>query len=92
MEFAKKRTSPSASTPPKGVRLIIYDELFENLDMTRVTADTDLFNHGLDLLQVQSSVTTLNAYLIRSKPGVKLLKAKQVYDKPTVREIMNMVI
>ena len=88
---SKEAEKPSASTPPKDVRQIIYDELSENLDMTHVTADTDLFNHGLDSLQVQSLVTTLNAYLIRSKPGVELLKAKQVYDKPTVRKIIAMV-
>lgn len=88
---SKEAEKPSASTPPKDVRQIIYDELSENLDMTHVTADTNLFNHGLDSLQVQSLVTTLNAYLIRLKPGVELLQAKQVYDKPTVREIMAMV-
>lgn len=88
---SKEVGEPTASTPPKDVRQIIYDELAENLDMTDVTDDIDLFDHGLDSLQVQSLVTTLNAYLIRLKPGVELLQAKQVYDKPTVREIMAMV-
>lgn len=88
---SKEAEKPSASTPPKDIRQMIYDELSENLDMTHVTVDTDLFNHGLDSLQVQSLVTTLNAYLIKFKPEVKLLEAKQVYDKPTVKEIMAMV-
>lgn len=88
---SKEAGKPSASTPAKDVRQLIYDELSENLDTIHVTADTDLFNHGLDSLQVQSLVTTLNAYLIRFKPGVELLEVKQVYDKPTVREIMAML-
>lgn len=88
---SKKAEKPSASLPPIDVRQMIYDELSENLDMTHVTADSDLFIHGLDSLQVQSLVTTLNAYLIRSKSGIELLKAKQVYSKPTVREIMAML-
>ena len=86
-------TTSQQPQPPKdiSIRQIIYDELSENLDMTGVTDDTDLFNHGLDSLQVQSLVTTLNAYLIRARPGVELLEARQVYERPSVREIMGLV-
>lgn len=88
---SKEVEKASASTLLRDVRRILYDELSENLDMTHVTADTNLFNHGLDSLQVQSLVTRLNAYLIKFKSDVKLLDAKQVYDNPTVREIMAMM-
>ena len=91
----EKAKNPINSVPPpkedEDLRQIIYTELSENLDTTHLTADTDLFNHGLDSLQVQSLVTTLNAYLIKSKPGVELLEVKQVYENPTVRGVMALV-
>ena len=90
-EISMEAEKPSTNIPPKHIQHIIYDELSENLDMTHLTANANLFNHGLDSIQVQSLVTTLNAHLIKFKPGVALLEAKQVYDKPTVREIMAMV-
>ncbi|KAF2675660.1 acetyl-CoA synthetase-like protein [Lentithecium fluviatile CBS 122367] len=53
--------------------------------------DSNLFDVGLDSLQVKSLVHVLNQYLTRTHPGVGELEAKLVYEKSTVREILEMI-
>jgi aryl carrier-like protein len=73
------------------IRAKIYDVLAEDLDITGISDDTNLFNAGLDSLQVQALVSVLNDHLAKSKPGAEQLNVKSVYEKPTVREIISMI-
>lgn len=75
----------------KDVRQMIYDELAENLEVGDISDDSNLFNAGVDSLQVQALLGVLNDYLAKTKPGTEQLNAKAVYEKPTVRDIMMMM-
>jgi len=77
--------------PIKHIRALIYDELSENLETIDLSDDTNLFDAGLDSLQVKSLVHVLNGYLTKKHPGVDELQVKLVYEKPTVRDILAMV-
>ncbi|KAH8704396.1 hypothetical protein GQ44DRAFT_732474 [Phaeosphaeriaceae sp. PMI808] len=59
------------------IRSMIYAELAENLDIAQISDDTDLFNAGLDSLQVQSLLNIINGYLAKSRPGVEPLNVKK---------------
>jgi acyl-CoA synthetase (AMP-forming)/AMP-acid ligase II/aryl carrier-like protein len=85
------KTSNGTVPPIKHIRALIYQELAENLDTYNLTDDTDLFDAGLDSLQVKSLVHVLNGYLIKKHPNVGELQAKLVYERPTVREILEMI-
>jgi acyl-CoA synthetase (AMP-forming)/AMP-acid ligase II/aryl carrier-like protein len=74
----------------ENVRAIIYDELAENLDMAEISDDDNLFDAGLDSLQVQSLVSVLNGYLAKSNTGAEF-DVKDIYEKPTVREIVAVI-
>lgn len=83
-------TQTDHSSPPN-LRQLVYNTLNDDLIIENVTDDSDLFQCGLDSVQLLSLLEVLNAFLIKSRPGVSLVSAKDVYDNPTVRQIMALV-
>lgn len=92
-EKAPATTLPSESTQTDclNLRRLIYNTLHDDLVIENVTDDSDLFQCGLDSVQLPSLLQVLNAFLIKSRPGVNLVSAKNVYDNPTVRQIVALV-
>lgn len=81
-------TSPSLY---QHIRNLIYTELAENLDVAGINDETNLFDAGVDSLQVQSLLTVLNGYLVKEGLGKGELDVKSVYESPTVGGILEMV-
>ncbi|ERF77178.1 hypothetical protein EPUS_06458 [Endocarpon pusillum Z07020] len=73
------------------LRKLIYDTHADNLIIENITDDSDLFQCGLDSLQVPGLLNALNAFVIKFRPGVDLIEAKAVYDNPTVNKLMSIL-
>ena len=71
------------------LRKLIYDTLAENLSIDDITDDSDLFQCGLDSIQVPGFLNTVNAYLIKNRPGVSLIETKALYENPSVGQILK---
>lgn len=95
-------TKTSDNTPPSrtsqvnydssyDLRKLIYSTLANNMIIENVKDDSDLFQCGLDSVQVPSLLNAINAFLLKFKPGVDLIDAKVVYDNPTVNKLMRVV-
>ncbi|RAL07159.1 thioester reductase domain-containing protein [Aspergillus homomorphus CBS 101889] len=85
------REAESAPAGPPDLKKLVYDQLGENLDVQHVQDDSDLFQFGLDSLQVIELTNALNAYIIKWRPGKELLEPKVVYDNPSVERILGLV-
>jgi aryl carrier-like protein len=77
--------------PISDLRKLMYDTLADNLVIENITDDSDLFQCGLDSVQVPELLNALNAFVIKFKPGVDLIDAKVVYDNPTVNKLMSIL-
>lgn len=73
------------------LRKLIYDTLADNMIIENIKDDSDLFQCGLDSVQLPSLLDAINAFLVKFKPGVDLVDAKVVYDNPTVTKLMTVV-
>ncbi|KAJ5578055.1 thioester reductase domain-containing protein [Penicillium hispanicum] len=78
-------------TQAPDLKRLIHDRLAENLDMTKITDDADLFQFGLDSLQVVELINSLNTYLKEWRPSVAPVERKAVYANPTVNQIMALM-
>ncbi|KAJ5523615.1 thioester reductase domain-containing protein [Penicillium frequentans] len=83
--------SESAPSGPPDLKKLIYDQLAENLDVQEAKDDSDLFDFGLDSLQVTELANALNAYIIKWCPGKDLLEPKAVYENPSVEKILALM-
>ena len=72
---------------PPDLRRLIYDTLADHLVIENITDESDLFQCGLDSLQVPGLLNTVNAYLIKFRPGVALIDAKILYENPSIDQI-----
>jgi hypothetical protein len=81
----------SAPSSPPDLKKLIYDQLAENLDVQEAKDDSDLFDFGLDSLQVTELANALNTYIIKWCPGKELLEPKAVYDNPSVERILALM-
>lgn len=73
------------------LRKLIYDTLADSLIIENITDESDLFQSGLDSLQVPGLLNALNAFIIKFRPGAQLIDAKAVYDNPTVNKLMSIL-
>lgn len=85
----------SASEKPKirddtspDLRKLMYNTLADNIDIENITDESDLFQCGLDSLQVPGLLNAINAYLIKHRPSVALIDAKELYNSPSVGQIL----
>lgn len=69
------------------LRNLIYNTLADNLVIKNITDESDLFECGLDSLQVPGLLNAINAYLIKFRPGVALMDAKILYNNPSIGQI-----
>ncbi|TRX88280.1 hypothetical protein FHL15_010847 [Xylaria flabelliformis] len=74
------------------LRQIIYDTLAENLEVDNIDDDTDLFKLGLDSLQVPSLLNAINAFIVKSKQPVDLIRSEVVYSNPTIAKLIAVVV
>ncbi|KAI0188957.1 thioester reductase domain-containing protein [Xylaria flabelliformis] len=74
------------------LRQIIYDTLAENLEVDNIDDDTDLFKFGLDSLQVPSLLNAINAFIVKSKQPVDLIRSEVVYSNPTIAKLVAVVV
>lgn len=74
------------------LRQIIYGTLAENLDVGGLKDDTDLFQYGLDSLQVVSLLNAINASIVKSERPVDLLEREAIYSNPTVAKLVAVII
>lgn len=81
----------NASSATAGrLRQVIYDTLAENLEVANLEDDTDLFEFGLDSLQVVSLLTAINAFIIKSEQRVDLMEREAIYSNPTVQKLITL--
>ena len=78
--------SRDGTTPD--LRKVIYDTLAENLIIENITDESDLFQCGLDSLQVPGLLNAINAHLIKHRPGVALVDVKVLYDNPSIGQMI----
>ncbi|TAQ84281.1 hypothetical protein B7494_g7399 [Chlorociboria aeruginascens] len=79
-------------SPQIALHKIIYDVLGENLKMDDITDDADLFECGLDSIQVPPLLNAINAFIIKSQQQVDLVKIEVVYSNPTVARLIAAVL
>ncbi|KAK7992222.1 thioester reductase domain-containing protein [Apiospora saccharicola] len=61
-------------------------------DVGSLKEDTDLFQHGLDSLQVVSLLNAINAFTVKLEQPVDLLEREAIYSNPTVAKLVAVVI
>ncbi|KAA8650186.1 hypothetical protein EYZ11_008523 [Aspergillus tanneri] len=88
----KKSIKNGIHSGPNDLKKLIYNQLSENLDTERLNDDSDLFQFGLDSLQVVELVKMLNAYLEEWRPNVDRLERKAVYNNPTVNGVVSLMM
>ena len=71
------------------LRKRIYDTLAENLEVGGITDDTDLFEYGLDSIQVPPLLNAINAFIIKSEQPVDLIDSKAIYANITVKKLVT---
>ena len=77
------------SSPQALLRKRIYDTLAENLEVGGITDDTDLFEYGLDSIQVPPLLNAINAFIIKSEQPVDLIDSKAIYANMTVKKLVT---
>jgi aryl carrier-like protein len=90
--FPKKVNGHANATADERLRQIIYDTLAESLEVENIEDDTDLFKFGLDSLQVISLLNAINAFIVKSKQPVDLIRSEVIYSNPTIAKLVAVVV
>ena len=69
----------------------IYTAIQEGTYLENVTDEADLFECGLDSLQVTALVSEINAYLRRSRPDLGLITREILYENSTVSKLLSAI-
>ncbi|CAD6569068.1 MAG: hypothetical protein ASARMPRED_002384 [Alectoria sarmentosa] len=85
------KTSQMVDDSSSDMRKLIYNTLADDLIIENITDDSDLFQCGLDSVQVPGLLNAVNAFLVKFKPGKDLTDAKVVYDNPTVNKLITFI-
>lgn len=67
----------------------IYAAIQEGTYLEDVTDEADLFECGLDSLQVTALVSEINVYLRKSRPDLSLITRKVLYENSTVSKLLS---
>lgn len=83
-----------ATTPTKcdgdaaeDLRCSLYRIISDNTYLHDLDDTVNLFDCGLDSLQVPVLVNEINAFLIKSRASVGLISSKTVYDNPSIEKL-----
>ncbi len=85
--------SPAASPAksdgyhPEDLRGFLYRIISNNTYLHEVNDMANLFDCGLDSLQVPVLVNEINAFLIKSRATVSLISNKTIYDNPSIEKL-----
>ncbi|KAM0145757.1 hypothetical protein ACHAPG_011474 [Botrytis cinerea] len=74
------------------LRQIIYNILAENLEVEDLKDDTDLFEIGVDSLQVLSLLDAINAFIVKCEQPVELIDKEAIYSNSTVAGLVALII
>ena len=69
----------------------LHSILSSNCYLSGMTDNADLFNCGLDSLQIPIVVTEINSFLVKSKSKAALIRAKTIYDNPTIERLAEAI-
>ncbi|KAF7949957.1 hypothetical protein EAE96_007263 [Botrytis aclada] len=74
------------------LRQIIYNTLAENLELDDLKDNTDLFEFGLDSLQVPSLLNAINAFVVKCEQPAEFIDKEAIYSNPTVAGLVALII
>ncbi|KAI9649088.1 hypothetical protein NHQ30_001655 [Ciborinia camelliae] len=76
-----------ATLLPPTFTTALFDIISNTAYLHDLSYSSDLFACGLDSLQLPSLVKEINAFLVKERPGTKLIDNKFVYDNPSIDDI-----
>ena len=82
-------SSHQSNKAQKTLRQVILDTLSENMPVESIEEDSDLFQCGLDSLQVPTLLEAINGFLIRSRRGTVLADSHLIYENPTIAKLVD---
>ena len=73
----------------KILRQGIYTAIEEGTYLENVTDEADLFDCGLDSLQITALVSEINKFLRKSMPDLRLINKKDLYENCTILKLLS---
>ena len=85
------KTSRETDSRFHDLRHGIYAVIQEGTYLEDVTDEADLFECGLDIIQVTALVSEINMYLRKSRLDLSLITTKFLYENSTVSKLLSAI-
>jgi aryl carrier-like protein len=82
-------TAPQITIPTLDLKDTLYSIISANSYLHNLTITANLFNCGLDSLQIPVLVDEINAFLIKSESGMDLINAKTMLKNPSIDKLAS---
>ena len=82
------KRSKSIINAPEDLRDVLYRAISSNTYLHDVIDQADLFDCGLDSLQISALVNEINALLVKSGPHVALVQNKTIYENSSIEKLL----